>query len=256
MNFAAMLTKELRELARSYKLMFIPVVYAILGVSQPVAIKMMPTLLKSASNLPPGTVIDIPVPPPGAVVAGAISQFNQMGILLLVLAAMGAIAGERNSGVAATVLTKPVGRGTYLAAKAVSYSLLAAVSLALGMGGATYYTWVLIAPVDWGAVGQATLLYLPNLILAVATTLFFSAFLPSPVAAGGAGLATLIILNTVPRYLGPFLAGVHPGALTAQATAALAAAGPVAAARPLAGVILLTAALLVAGWAVLERQEI
>lgn len=255
MNFGTMLVKELKELARSYKLLFVPVVFAVLGFGQPVAIKLLPRLMEGATNLPKGAVIHIPTPPPGEVVAGIIGQFHQMGVLLLVLVAMGSIAGERLSGVAATVLTKPVGRGEYLAAKAVAYSLLAVVSVAAGMGIGAYYTQLLIGPVNWGQVGLATLVYLPNLILAIALTLCFSAFLPSPLSAGGAGLAAVVLLNIVPRYLGKWPASVAPGALN-ESVVRLLATGSAVAIRPVAGVTVLALAALLAGWFALERQEI
>lgn len=250
-----MLSKELKELARSYKLLFVPLAFAILGLGQPVAFKLMPTLLKSASNLPPGAVIEIPTPPPGEVVASALGQFSQMGILLLVLVAMGAIAGERATGVAATVLTKPVGRGEYLAAKFASYGLLAFASVGLGMAVTAYYTQVLIGPVDWVAVGAATLLYLPNMLLVAGVTLCLSAFMPSPVAAGGAGLVAVILLNMVPKYMGKFLAGISPGALAESAAKALAGA-EYAVTKPVAGVLAMTLAALLIGYAALRRQEI
>lgn len=255
MSFWPMLTKELKELVRSYKLVFVPLVFAILAVGQPLAYKMMPLLLKSASNLPEGAVIEIPAPKVGEIVVGIIGQLNQMGILLLVLVVMGAIAGERNSGVAATVLTKPVSRAAYILAKATAFSLLAALSLSAAMLLGAYYTQVLFEPVDWAAVVSATLLYLPNLLLAVVLTLGLSAFMPSPLSAGGLGLVALILLNTVPRYMGRFLAGSYPGALTESAARALlGVADPVA--QPLAGVLVLIAACLAGGWLMLRRQEI
>jgi len=250
-----MFVKECKELARSYKLLFVPIVFALLGLGQPVALKLLPLLMQSASNLPPGSVIQIPTPAPGAVVAGIVGQFSQMGVLVLVLVSMGAIAGERLSGVAATVLAKPVGRGAYLAAKAAALGLLAAASVALGLGLGAYYTQVLLGPVNWVAAGLGTLLDLPNLLLPVAVTLAFSAFLPSPLAAGGAGIATVIGLNLVPRYLGAFLAGAYPGALSASAARVLVT-GTGAALRPLAAVLLLILAALAGGWWVLEQQEI
>jgi ABC-2 type transport system permease protein len=256
MNYFRMLGKELKELARSYKLLFIPVVYAVLGLGQPLAYKLLPQLMKSGmTNLPPGAEFNIPIPPPGQIVASAISQFTQLGILMLILAAMGTIAGERNSGVAATVLTKPVSRLQYLAAKITSYSVLAALSLLVGMVTTAYYTHFLIGPVNWSDAALGTVLYLPYLLLAVFVTVFFSTFMRSPVAAGGTSAVILIVLNTVPKYLGKFIASVYPGRLAAAALTVLAGE-PTAMMRPLVGVTLLIAAFAVASWFVLERQEI
>lgn len=266
MNFFLMLRKELRELATSYKLVFVPVVFALLGVSQPVAYKMLPTLLKNASNLPPGSVLQIPVPNPGEVVATALGQFGQLGLFLLILVAMGAVAGERQSGVAATVLTKPVSRGAYFAAKVIAYGLLAAVSLFLAIALTAYYTDLLIGPVNWGGAFLGALLYLPNLLLAVAAAVAFSSFMPTSLGAGGLALVAYILLNTVPKYLGSFSRQAYPGALTEGAAAAmlgkpLPAADTLgltfpAASLPLATVLVLAIAFALLGWGLLRRQEI
>jgi ABC-2 type transport system permease protein len=251
----AMLNKELKELVRSYKLLFVPLVFAILALGQPVAVKMMPYLLKSASNLPKGAVIEIPTPAPGEVIAGIYGQINQLGTLILVLVVMGAIAGERATGVAATVLAKPLRRGAYIAAKAVSYCLLAAISILTAVALGAYYTHVLIGPVDWAGAITSALLYIPIMWMVVAVTLACSALLPSPVAAGGAGLVIVILLEMVPKYLGAFLQSVYPGAL-AQSAAAAAVGGSYAVARPLTGVLLLVGLVLVGGWLGFRKQEI
>lgn len=255
MNLWAMLRKELRELVSSYKILFVPAVFALMGIMQPVTMKMLPEIMKPGSNLPKGAVIQIPLPPPGEVMASVIGAFGQIPLMVLVLTVMGAIAAERASGVAATVLTKPVGRGGYFAAKAIAYSLLATVGLWVGLLGSAYYTQALIGPVDWHAVTLACLLYLPNMLLVVAVTLCYSAFLPSQVAAAGAGIVTVMVLNILPKYLGDFIASVYPGALTAS-TSALLGGGEYVVTKPLIGVVVLILAFFVGGWLALERQEI
>lgn len=260
MRFFVLLGKELRELARSYKLLFVPLVFIILALGQPVAMKLLPQLLEGAGNLPPGAIIEIPQPPPPQVAAGIIGQLNQMGILVLVLAGMGAVAAERASGVAATVLSKPVRRGAYLGAKATAFAALATLSLALALLAGGYYTVVLLGPVDWGGIAWGTLLYLPNLLLAVAVTMSFSSLLKSPLAAGGAALAALVALNLAPRLLGGAWPQAFPGALTGRSALVIAGAplpaGALPHAVPAVVTLGLAALFLLAGWAALRRQEI
>lgn len=250
-----MLRKEIRELARSYKLLFVPLVFAALAVAQPIGSKMLPLLLEGSPTLPEGTVIQIPLPSPGQVMTAVISQLQQLGTALMVLVAMGSIAGERASGVAATVLSKPVGRGVYLAAKAIAYGSLAVFSLAAAVTLSGFYTERLIGPLDWTQTVVGVLVYLPNLLLSVALTLFFSSFLPTPVAAGGASLVAVIGLNTLPRLLGEFARSVYPGALTAQ-TYAILTGSTVDATPPFVTTALLIGIFLFAGWWLLERQEV
>jgi len=251
-----MLRKELLELLRSYKLLFVPVVFAIVGVGQPVGSKLLPQILKGATNLPAGTVIQIPMPQPIAVVQSILGQLGQIGVLLLVLVAMGAVAGECVSGVAATVLSKPIGRGAYVAAKAVALGGLAAAALLVALAFGAYYTVVLIGPIAWGPVLAGGACYLPDLLLPVGITLAFSAALPSPAAAGGAGLIATIALNVVPAYLGAFARSAGPAALQQHAAAVMAGALPVGLWRPLLFTTALVLASAVAAWAALRRREI
>lgn len=261
MSFRPMLRKEFKELVRSYKVIFVPLVLVILGLGQPLTVKMLPSIVSSATNLPPGTVIQIPTPSPGDVVAGLLGQLNQIGILMFILVTMGAVAAERVSGVASTILVKPVGRGVYLLSKAISLGFLAAVSAFLALAAAGYYTSLLIGPVNWKAIALGALLYLPVPMLAVAITLFFSSALPSPVAAGGAGLVAFTALNIVPKFMGASLRSLYPLALAEKAAAVIAAGTgaephlPDGTVRPILAVLVLTVSSLVAGWAALQRQE-
>lgn len=52
-----MVQKELLEQARSFKLLWVPLVFIILGIMQPVSMHLMPLILEQAGNLPEGTVI-------------------------------------------------------------------------------------------------------------------------------------------------------------------------------------------------------
>jgi ABC-2 type transport system permease protein len=255
MSISPTLSRELRDLVRSYKLLFVPLVFVFLGVSQPIIIKLLPTLMKSASNLPQGAIIQIPTPPPAAVIAGAFGSFNQLGLITLILVVMGAVAGERLSGVAATVLSKPVGRRSYLLAKMASYGLLTAFSLLLGLAAAAYYTGLLIGPVEWAAVANGYGLFLPYLLLVVALTLSCSTLLPSPVAAGGTSVLLLVALNLIPKYLGESIASISPGALTESAVQAVMGE-PHLVGRPMLGVLTLMILALLGGWIALERQDI
>lgn len=256
MNFGTLFRKELTELVRSLKILFVPLVFVVLAVGQPVAFKLLPTIIENAGNLPEGAVIQMPVPRPGEVMASVLGQMSQMGILLLILVSMGTIAGERATGVAATVLTKPVGRGAYVVSKALAFGILAAISLFVAIGVSGYYTGILIGPINWGNTLLGALLYLPNLLLAVASTIAFSTFLPGSVAAGGAGLVSVILLNTLPRLLGEFGRKAFPPRLTSEATAVIVGGPATEIAIPLIVTMGLVIAFILLGWQALRRQEV
>ncbi|TMV19103.1 ABC transporter permease [Paenibacillus thermoaerophilus] len=76
--------------------------------------------------------------------AKALSQFGSIGLLVLALAGMGCVSGERRSGAAAMLLVKPVSRTAYLLAKWSALLALSLVSFAAGYAAA----WVLYGAVD------------------------------------------------------------------------------------------------------------
>ncbi len=187
----AMLKKETKEILRTYRWLLLPLVLVFLGLAQPLGYKLMPTLLKNAST--PGISISITaLPSPEQVLASVFGQYNQMGILMIILMVMGTVAGEKASGAAAAVLVKPISRGSYLGAKFIVYTLLTAISLAVGMLAAGFYTKVLIGGFSLKNVALGSLVYLVYLLVAIALTILTSTLFSSQLAAGGTALVVLV----------------------------------------------------------------
>jgi ABC-2 type transport system permease protein len=250
-----MLRKEIMELIKSYKILFVPIAFAIIMSMQPIMLHMLPTLLENSGDFPEGTIIHIPDYSVGHVFDVVFSEFQSLGAIVLILIVMGAIAGERGSGVSAMALVKPVGRARYFFAKATSYSLLTIVSFYIGAVAAAYYTEVFFGVVDWGKIMLATLVFLPNLLLIISVTLFFSAILRSPVAAGALGLVLTLLFNLVPPYFGGVIQSLSPAELKENAIQ-LVQGGAYDLTAPLSGVLVLIILFLMAGWYLFEKQEI
>ncbi|WP_139488451.1 ABC transporter permease [Brevibacillus dissolubilis] len=260
MTALPMIKKEFRELFTSYKILFIPLVFIALTITQPITMKMLPTLLENATGLPEGTVIEIPTPTAAEVLATAVSKFSTLGSFILIMIVMGSIAGERASGVASMVFVKPISRAKYYLAKAFTYYILTIVSMLIAMGVTAYYTEILFGDLSWLHVWTGTLMYIPNLLLVVTTTLCASSYFSSAVSAGGVSLVFNIVIFTVPPFLGTFLSMVSPDALTNASMAVLRGSAlteaSVTAAPSLAGVFSLIAIFFFMGWYLLEKQEI
>ena len=54
--------KEMTEMARNYKILWIPIVFILLGVMQPVSSYYMPEILDTFGGLPEGTILEMPTP--------------------------------------------------------------------------------------------------------------------------------------------------------------------------------------------------
>lgn len=248
-----MLKKEIKEIFRTYRWLLLPCVFLFLGIAQPVTFHLMPSILE-LSNLPPGTVLEIPKPAPGDVISSIIAQYNQLGMLMIILMTMGTVAGERKSGVAAAVLVKPVSIPAYLLAKFTAYSLLTVGSFAIGMTAGAYYTQILVGPLAWEKVMAGSIVYLPYLLIIVAITVSASSFFSSQGAAGGIAFIIVLALIILPKLNG-WTNKTFPGALAEMAHKLFASSAPISVAPFISSAAIIILALL-AGWLSLRYQEL
>ncbi|WP_459965063.1 ABC transporter permease [Paenibacillus sp. JCM 10914] len=206
-----MLKKESMELSRNLKIIIAPLVMILLGLSQPIVLKLLPKLIDS-STLPEGVVFQISEPTAQEVIASTLSKFASMAPIVVCLIVMGTIAGERMSGVVQMVLVKPISRFQYFASKAIAYALLIYLSYLLAMIIAAFYTIVLFGDIHWTHAVVGIAAYLPNLLLVISLTLFASVFLKSSIGAAGIGLLGYYVLGFFPSS-----SGVNPHAVTSEA---------------------------------------
>lgn len=193
--------KEWLEMCRNYKVIWIPLVFVLFGLLQPVTSYYMPEILKNASNLPKGAVIKIPMPSSGEVLAQTLGQFNQMGILVLVLAFMGIVSSERRSGIMKAILVKPVPYSSYITAKWMSAVLLSAGAIFLGILASWYYTVLLIGEFPFMNIVKGTSLYFIWILFLITFTIFLSSFLKS----NGLVAAFTLLLSILLSLLTPLL---------------------------------------------------
>lgn len=216
-RWSAMFGKELLELIRSFKLIWVPLVFILLGVMQPVSSYYMPFILDKAGNLPEGAVIDIPLPDGAEVLAQTLSQYGTMGLLIVVLVFMGTVSSERNSGAASLILVKPVPAAAYLASKWAAMLLLACGSLFAGFLSSWYYTELLIGSVEVSHALSGMFVYALWLCVVMSFTLMFSTLLRSPAGAAFSALAAAAALSLL-ASLFPKQAGWSPGAISGYAS--------------------------------------
>ncbi|MHA6480499.1 ABC transporter permease subunit [Paenibacillus sp. strain BS8-2] len=212
-RYGAVLGKELLELTRSMKLVFVPLIFVALGIMQPVSIYYMPFILENAGNLPEGAIIDIPPPEASQVMANTLSQFGVLGLLVIVLVFMGIVSGERTSGTASLILVKPVSVSAFLGAKWSSMLLLAWLSLLAGYGAAWYYTTLLIGSFPFDAFIRSAAVYGLWLAFVMSVTLLFSTMLRSPAAAAFCTLGLMAALSLTSGLLPKYLSW-SPGSLS------------------------------------------
>ncbi|WP_438448492.1 ABC transporter permease [Gorillibacterium sp. sgz5001074] len=248
--------KEMLELWRSGKWLWVPVVFILLGVMNPITSYFLPDILQNAGNLPEGAVIRIPPPTPSEVMAKTLSQYDTMGVLILVLATMGTVAAERAGGIASMILVKPVSHLQYLSAKWAGMLSLALASYTAGYGAAWYYTEYLIGHVEPSRTVAAGAVWAAWLALILTVTLLLSACLRS---SGAVAFVTLFLAAALSIVSGLFSRYTvwSPGRLSGYAGAvALDGMLPEGLPWSLAVTVGLSAVLLAASVRVLRRQEL
>ncbi|WHZ01371.1 ABC transporter permease [Neobacillus sp. YX16] len=212
--------KEILEMWRNFKWIWVPITFILLGVSEPVTSYYLPQIIKSFGGLPEEAIIDIPPPTAGAVLASGLSQYSTLGVLIIVLGTMGVIAGERKSGVAAMILVKPVSYLSYITSKWAGSLLLVWFSLFIGYLSTWYYTGQLFEWVAFGEFFQSLVLYGVWLTVILTVTIFFSSALLSPGMAAFISLALVLVVSIISGVLSHLLEW-SPSQLTSYASALL-----------------------------------
>lgn len=196
-----LLQKELLEMWRNFKWIWVPITFILIGVKEPISSYYLPQIIDSLGGLPEGAVIEIPKPTAGEVLISGLGQYTTLGVLIIVLTTMGIIAGERKSGVAAIVLVKPVSYFSYVTAKWAGGLLLLWSSFLIGYLATWYYTGILFEWIPIEDFFQSYFFYGLWLTVILTITLFFSAALLSAGVAGFCSLAVVILISLVSSAL-------------------------------------------------------
>ncbi len=247
-----LLRKELREQVRTMRLVVVVAVFAILGLLSPVFARYVREIVEAVG----GGQFEGMIPAP--VVGDAIIQFTknmgQFGVLIAILVTMGSVATEKERGTAAFLLTKPIGRGAFVAAKVAAIGAL--LGLAMGVSGALcwIYTAILFEPLPVAGFAGAVALIWLSLAVFAALTFLASVVTRSALVAGGAGFGLFLvagILSALP-VIGPYM----PTSLWGAADALALGTVPDSLLGPVLFSVALVAGALGLAWLSFRRQEL
>lgn len=177
------LGKELAEIVRTWRVWVVLGVLGFFAVLSPVAAKYTPLLISSLGTGQQGVVIKIPEPTYIDSYLQWVKNLGQIGMMLVLFASAGLIAGERASGTAALVVTKPVSRTSFVVAKYLSQALLVTIATALGVLIVLGGTQLLFHTAPAARVAAATAAWLGVALVAVALAEALSAAFPTIAAA-------------------------------------------------------------------------
>ena len=202
--FIALSKKEINQMTKEYKIVWLPIVFILLGLTQPIMTYYLPVILQSAGGVE-GIMIDpnMAKPEGGEVLASTLnSQFDQLGIIILVVATMSIIQGEKANGMMAFILTRPVSISSYLNSKIIIHYILAVISIVLGYTMSYGYSAYLFTTVPLTQALWALVFYCVWLLFIITFVAMMSTFFNSP--------AFIALISIVVLLICRFLAGLHP----------------------------------------------
>ncbi len=250
--------KELRQNWRSFRLPALYLTLVFLALADPLMTRYMSQILQRFAS---GITIVVPPPSPAQAMSQFLGDVLEIGIFVIVAITMGAVAGEKASGLASFVLTKPVTRASYVGAKLVVLAAGVAVGVVGAAALAHAYTWTLLGAAEPAGVALATLCALTYAEFFLAITFAASMVVPNALAAGGVGLGALLASTVLGSIFARSAAGAYlPSSLVAGIAHFLntPAAGRSAAAflRPAAVAVALAVAFVACGYLRFRREPL
>ena len=247
-----LLRKEAREQVRTMRLLTVVAVFALIGLLSPVTARYMREIVEAVG----GGQFEGMIPEP--TVADAVAQFTknigQFGVLVAILVTMGSVATEKERGTAAFVLTKPIGRGSFIGAKVLAIgALLAAATVVAGVL-CWVYTALLFEPLPVAHFAAAVGLVWLSLAVVAAVTFLASVVTRSALVAGGVGFGAFLVAGILSAL--PGVGAYLPTSLWGAAGELALGTVPDPLVGPIVANVLLVAAAVVAAWWAFRGQEL
>ena len=246
--------KEIVQQWRTKRFLAVLAVFLLFGLGSPIMSSLVPEIIKSE---PGGEELAKLLPPPSATdgVASYIEFLTTFGYFLAILLGMNAIAGEKETGTASLILSKPMPRWVFVLSKFTAQALVYASSFLAGTLALYYCTSILFGAVDLFMLIQVNLLMLLWMLIFCAVMLLASTIGRTVATAAGLGLGLSILIGLTRNI--PHFGKWSPSGLMNWALALLSNPGSTAA-NP--GVLIASLALilvfLIGSVVVFERQEI
>jgi ABC-2 type transport system permease protein len=197
-----LLKKEMLEQWRTNKLIIAFVAFVITGLQGPVIAKILPDIIKNAGGSMKGMQIIIPKQTSLDAILSFFNSMATMPALIMILLAMGSIAGERERGTLVFMLTKPVSRTSVILTKYFTYLAVVVGATLLSALVSGYYTILLFdSNFEFGNYFLLNLTMIVFEAFLLAIIILASSLFKSGIAAGGISLLAVLVFTTVIQFL-------------------------------------------------------
>jgi ABC-2 type transport system permease protein len=190
--------KEALEIVRTWRIWVLPGMLLMFAVTGPFLARYTPEIVGAVGGSQAAALMRaIPKPTYLDSYAQWAKNLTQIVLFAVIIIYGGLISGERKTGTAVLVLTKPVSRTAFVVAKAFVHSVFLALAVVLG----TSVTWAATALVFGRAAGgplwSSAMAWLVFGVLFIAIMTLLSSLLDSQAGAAGVGLGTFAIISVV-----------------------------------------------------------
>lgn len=224
MQWFVIFKKEVLENWRNLKWIWVPIVFVLFAVMDPITTYYLPKIMDAAGGMPEGSVIDIPMPNATEALMMSFGELGLLGVLLTVVIVMSTISGEMKSGIYEMILSKPVKFTNYVSAKFMSMMLMVLLSLVLSVIAAWYYVMVLFGTVDFTHLLISLFFFALYFALIVSIVMMVNTWTQSSGLVAFISLGIIIAINVLTNiyghiftwspalisdYIGEFLASGH-----------------------------------------------
>lgn len=213
--FLTAVSKEVKQQWRTRRFIVVGAVFIVFGMVSPLLARFLPEILGSVEGAEQFAGL-IPEPTIADAVGQYIKNLTQFGFVLAIVLGMGTVAGEKEKGTAAMILSKPMPRWVFITSKFVAQTIVYVISFIIAAISAYYYTYFLFGPPAAGPFMLMNFLLLVWLMVFAAVTLLGSTIGRSTGGAAGisaVGAVLILILGSVPT-----IGELMPGALVGWAS--------------------------------------
>lgn len=194
--FSTLLGKELREFTRTWRLWVLGGALLFAALTGPFLARYLTELLASLAG-EQAAALTATLPDPDHFTAHTqwVSDLGQLGVLALALVAGSVIAAELSDDSALFILTRPVGRTTYLLAKLAALVVVLAGLLAAATLVNAAVTFALFGEVGLGGLLTASAAWFVAALLIIGVAAVVGALTASPLGAAAGAIGTVLVLG-------------------------------------------------------------
>lgn len=202
-NFSILFQKEWRENVRNFKILWIPLVFILFGISEPLIYYYLPQILNAIGNMPSDMVFQLPEFTAEQIIMSTIGQYQFIGMLIVAFGFAGIIARERKNGTATMLYVRPISYTGYVFSKLAIMGILIIGSACIGLLANVYYTNILYGAVDAvafiGFLGTYSIWLLFAISVVICSSAAFSTGIASVVS-----ILLLVVVQLVDSLLGTY----------------------------------------------------